>query len=153
VAVNQEYSTGGDSVQSGNIGDSSISSLKMTVTGPVDVAFDWKVSSQVDSDWLSFELEGIGVTERISGSTEWTTEKYSLGPGEFSLVWTYFKDESGCDLDDCGWIDNLVISPTALSLTSTTLEPCPQVLCETSFLMISTGLKNAVDTIGDGHRN
>ncbi len=91
VAVDYEYNVDGDSLQSGNVGDSSSSSFAITVIGPADISFDWKVSSQSNLDWLIFEIEGTSVTDRISGSVDWTTEEYSLGSGEFDSQMDVFE--------------------------------------------------------------
>ncbi|MBE0517870.1 MAG: hypothetical protein IH630_01425 [Thermoplasmata archaeon] len=146
VAVDHEYNIDGDSLQSGNVGDSSSSSFVITVIGPADISFDWKVSSQANSDWLDFGIEGTGVTDRISGSVDWTTEEYSLGSGEFDIQWTYSKDGSGSSLDDCGWIDNLVISSVAPSPPSISLESSYSALYNEPFSITPLEVQHAIGT-------
>ncbi|MBU1159328.1 MAG: hypothetical protein KKE24_08320 [Candidatus Thermoplasmatota archaeon] len=146
VAINHEFNVDGDSLQSGNVGDSSSSSFAITVIGPADISFDWKVSSQSNLDWLSFEIEGMGVTDRISGSVDWATEEYSLGSGEFDIRWTYSKDGSGSGLDDCGWIDDLVISSVAPSPPSISLEASYSALYNEPFSITPLEVQHAIGT-------
>ncbi len=146
VGVDHEYSVDGDSLQSGNVGDSSSSSLAMTIMGPADISFDWKVSSQSDADWLSFEVDGTGVIDRMSGSVDWTAEEFSLSSGEFTIRWTYSKDISGSSLDDCGWIDNLVISSAATAPPSISIEPS-YVATYNEVFSITPVLEYAIGTV------
>jgi len=113
VGVDHEWSYGGDSAQSGNIGDSEYSRLTAVVLGPLDVAFEWKVSSELNGDYLSFEVDSLEQAS-VSGDVDWQAESFSVGPGTHTISWTYSKDAAGSDLDDCGWVDRLTVGPPDL---------------------------------------
>lgn len=109
AGVDHEWSLDGDSAQSGNIGDLEESLLTAQVLGPVRIGFDWKVSSEASGDLLSFDVDGIELTA-VSGDIDWENRSFDLGPGTHTISWAYSKNDSGSDLDDCGWVDNLTLS-------------------------------------------
>jgi C1A family cysteine protease len=109
VGVDHEWSLDGDSAQSGNIGDLEESLLTAQVLGPTRVSFAWKVSSETSGDYLSFEVDGIELAA-ISGDVDWESRSFELGTGTHVISWAYSKDDSGSELDDCGWVDNLRLS-------------------------------------------
>ena len=99
--------TGGASAKSGEIGDNQSSWMQTTITGPGTFSFRWKVSSEEAYDTLTWSLDGAQQDE-ISGSTSWTLVTKELTAGSHTIRWTYTKDESGGDGDDCGWVDAIV---------------------------------------------
>lgn len=112
VGVPHEWSLGQDSAQSGNIGDLEESTLATGFLGPVTIGFEWKVSSEAAGDFLRFEVDGIELAA-ISGDLGWESRSFDLGPGMHVAKWTYAKDDSGSDGDDCGWLDHLTLSTSA----------------------------------------
>ena len=67
--------------------------------------FYWKVSSQQNSDYLEFYIDGTLQSGRISGEVDWTLKTYTISSGIHTLKWCYVKDYSGSSGDDCGWVD------------------------------------------------
>jgi len=99
----------GDAAQSAEIGENQSTYLKTIVTGPVNVSFYWKVSSEENYDYLNFYVDGTKETH-ISGTVGWIQQTVTLSSGDHVLQWAYEKDESVSAGDDCGWIDYVVIS-------------------------------------------
>jgi hypothetical protein len=85
--------------------------MQTTVTGPRTVKFSWKVSSELNKDYLSFYIDGVLKT-RISGTVNWTPKTYTISTtGSHTLRWRYVKNASGSSGSDCGWVDGLTVSP------------------------------------------
>ncbi|HEY3420085.1 MAG TPA: C1 family peptidase [Methanomassiliicoccales archaeon] len=93
-------------MQSGDVGDSSSSTLVAYVWGPGTLSFDWCVSSEPEFDYLSYYLEG-SLVEKIDAETSWATVTTTVPSGIHELKWTYAKDEHTSSGSDCGWIDNI----------------------------------------------
>lgn len=114
-------------VQSTNNGASNSSSsvtavFNGLVAGQV-LSFDWTVSSENNYDWLNFYSNGTRI-RRISGSTSWSTYSYTIpSDGDYTFEWTYSKDTSVNNGNDCGSIDNV-------SLTGNQPEPYDPSLME-----------------------
>jgi len=75
----------------------------------VKVGFEWKVSSEASGDFLIFEGDDVELCA-ISGDVGWESRSFDFDAGAHSISWTYAKDNSGSDLDDCAWVDNLTLS-------------------------------------------
>ena len=102
---------GDGAARSGPIGDNGSTMLATTVQGAGTLAFRWRTSSEWDYDWLRLRVDGNEYAS-MSGWREW--EDYSLaitGAGSHTIEWTYSKDGSVSDGEDCGWIDNVVWTP------------------------------------------
>ena len=111
---------GVDAAQSGDIDDNQSSRLETTVTGPAEVRFGWKVSSEKDFDFLRFRIDGAELPGMpgISGDfypqnfgTGWKKEIALIPAGIHTLSWTYEKDGSVSSVADTGWVDNVLITP------------------------------------------
>jgi hypothetical protein len=113
-----------DAVQSGTIGDSRVSYLQTAVTGPGELSFWWKVSSEYYCDTLNFYIDDQ-LQGSISGTyahSTWSQQTYTLSEGTHTLKWTYEKDYSVSYGSDCGWVDNVEYTPEmALVLNRTQL--------------------------------
>ncbi|MHC1727638.1 MAG: clostripain-related cysteine peptidase [Syntrophobacteraceae bacterium] len=101
------YYVGGDAAQSVHITDSGNAWLSATVTGPGSIYFYWKVSSEVDYDWLTFSIDGVP-QGHISGEVDWKLEVFSVPSGQHVLEWRYAKDASVSNGLDCGWVDGVL---------------------------------------------
>lgn len=99
---------GVDAAQSAAIGHGGSSVMETRVTGPTEVRFWWKVSSEVDFDFLDFKVDGQ-FESWISGAVDWTEYVYQVPPGEHTLQWIYSKDDSVVVGSDRGWVDQLRI--------------------------------------------
>ena len=108
TAVDHHSFRGGSSMQSGDVGDSYVSDMQTTVTGPVEIWFNWKVSSETGVDFLSFSIDGTKYAA-VSGDVDWHPMHYSVPSGPHALAWEYAKSASTSERGDCGWVDNIVI--------------------------------------------
>ncbi|NPA75482.1 MAG: hypothetical protein GXO25_05320 [Euryarchaeota archaeon] len=95
---------GGSAAQSGTIGDGESTYLYTTVTGPGNISFVWKVSSELNHDFLSFYIDDTKI-KSISGNVSWEEETYQIDAGTHTLKWVYAKDSSGSAGLDAGWVD------------------------------------------------
>jgi hypothetical protein len=102
--------SGGDAAQSGTIVDNGLSTLIASVQGPGTVTFDWKVSSELNGDYLEL-YQGGALKERISGEVDWQHKSYVLGAGPQLLIWRYVKNGSGSAGEDSAWIDAFAYTP------------------------------------------
>ncbi len=100
---------GGDAAQSGHITHNHQSCITTTLAGPGRICFDWRVSSELFFDFLSFYIDEHQ-RSRISGDTNWQRKCYMLSPGSHRLKWCYTKDASITEGSDCGWLDNVQFS-------------------------------------------
>ena len=103
---------GGSAARSGPVADLQNSYLQTTVTGPGELAFYWKVSSEANYDYLSFYIDGALKT-RISGSRDWE-QAFSSGipAGQHLIKWEYAKNGGASSGLDAGWLDKVEWRPT-----------------------------------------
>ena len=101
---------GGDLVEfrSNKIPHNGSTSMVLKMTGPQRLMFKWKVSSEKDGDCLRLSIDGI-VKSEISGTgndwgADWTGVIWDVPEGEHIVTWTYSKDSSVINGDDCGWV-------------------------------------------------
>ena len=99
-----------DAAQSGNIGDNEESWIETTVTGPGELSFWWRVSSEDGADYLEFLLDG-STQDDMSGESGWQQQTYSIAPGSHTLRWNYYKDGSLDDGLDAGFLDQVSFVP------------------------------------------
>ncbi|MDD1747138.1 MAG: pre-peptidase C-terminal domain-containing protein [Methanomassiliicoccales archaeon] len=110
TAVPHTSYAGGASMQSGDVGDSSYSSMQATVSSASGVSFYWKVSSESGKDYLRFYVDGVQ-QDTTSGILDWTKKSFSLSSGAHVLKWNYTRDISNCGNTDTAWVDKVVIIP------------------------------------------
>ncbi|MBR0067143.1 MAG: hypothetical protein IJQ00_06075, partial [Kiritimatiellae bacterium] len=98
------------SIRTGKIGDSGNTWATISVTGPCDVSFKWKSSSEGGWDKLHFYVDADHKTDISGAQDDWTTYSASVDSGDHVLKWSYTKDGSGASGEDCGWIKDVVIT-------------------------------------------
>ena len=101
--------------------DASAADFEHISTNACRVTFEWKCSCEPMRkgrmyDYLAFSIDGVQ-KEAICGEVDWTNRVYVIeGEGEHVLKWTYTKDESGAEGEDCGWIRRVsVAAPVTLA--------------------------------------
>lgn len=109
---------GADAAQSGYVIDNQNSYFSTTIAGPGELSFYWKASSQYNSDFLQFYVDGTLINQ-ISGETDWYLVNHSLGDGSHSLMWQYTKDAAGREAEDCGWVDQIVYTQSGYPTVTT----------------------------------
>lgn len=101
---------GQDAAVAGGLLDDQSASLLDTVNGPGTVGFWWRVSSELNYDFLSFAVDGV-TNDAISGETDWTYITRTVGAGPHDLRWTYAKDFSNSNGSDAAWVDQFSFTP------------------------------------------
>ncbi|MBI5383838.1 MAG: hypothetical protein HZA90_04035 [Verrucomicrobia bacterium] len=105
---------GQDAVRSGPIAHNQTSRLETSVTGPGQVSFWWKVSSDA-GDELSFSVGGQRLA-RVSGAVEWQGQTFPVPEGHQALAWEYAKDSGWTGGQDAGWVDQVTFTPHTVPL-------------------------------------
>ena len=133
----------GEAMKSGAIGNSSAfgsfarTVLSTTVMGPGTVNFSWKASCEDDApdyqwDHGEFAVDGV-VKAYISGEMDWTNVSVVVvGPGEYTLTWTYLKDDVESEGEDCIWVGGFGWE-SAEPYTHTTEVPVPYAWLRTYY--------------------
>ena len=113
--------------RSNGIDDDGRTEMALAIEGPLDWSFKWKVSSEGGYDYLHWSIDG-NEQKAISGTgSNWEDVICQIPEGEHSVSWTYTKDGSASNGDDCGWVafDIPQGSPTMFSgcddITSVTI--------------------------------
>ncbi|NQY47757.1 MAG: trypsin-like serine protease [Colwellia sp.] len=105
---------------SGDITDDQQSAVMLTFSGAGSLSFDWKVSSEENTDnpddpydalYLFVDGEQI---DFISGEVLYTKVTVPDFPvGEHQITWLYLKDGATSEGSDQGYLKNIVFTPTA----------------------------------------
>jgi PKD repeat protein len=96
---------------SGSIGDLQVSWVETTVAGPGTLSFEWKVSSELNADFLTFSIDGADQPGRISGEVDWQPMTFVVPNGTHLLRWTYAKNRAlGAGLD-AAWLRRVSYQP------------------------------------------
>lgn len=103
---------GTDGAQSGPIADNQRSQLEATILGPANLSFWWKVDSEQNYDFLSFELDNAAVATLapISGTVNWEQKTVAIPAGTHTIRWVYTKDSSAASGADAGYVDQVVLT-------------------------------------------
>jgi len=78
-------------------------------TSAITVTYEYKVSSEQNYDKLTIKKGTEILVNGISGSTSYVSQTVTLQAGE-TLTFTYSKDSSGNNNDDCAYIKGLTIT-------------------------------------------
>ena len=81
--------------------------MQVSVTGPAELAFWWRVESEATFDFLNVSLDGGAPIDRISGTVEWAEKRITIPAGAHIVRWSYTKDGSVATGADAGWIDQV----------------------------------------------
>ena len=115
VIDSSNANSGSFCAKSGTITHSSNTSLELTLNVPMDgeISFYKKVSSESGYDKLSFYIDGQE-KGNWSGNVNWSQESYPITTGTHTLRWTYSKDTSVSNGQDCAWIDDVQFPATSM---------------------------------------
>ncbi len=102
---------GTDAAQSTTLSDNQEAWMETSITGPGQLSFWWKVSSEEGYDFLEFAIDGVVQNGRISGEVDWQAMNYGIAAGNHQLRWRYAKDTGVSEGQDCGWVDQVVFVP------------------------------------------
>ncbi|NUN96121.1 MAG: FG-GAP repeat protein, partial [Candidatus Omnitrophica bacterium] len=101
---------GDDAARSGTLWDNETSFFQSAVSGPGMLDFEWRVSSELNHDVLSFLVDNAEYTQ-ISGITGWQHVSLQISEGPHTLQWRYAKDGAGAAGLDLGRVDRAVWAP------------------------------------------
>jgi hypothetical protein len=101
---------GQDAAASPLIDHDQVTYIETTVTGPTNIVFWWKVSSEEGYDFLEFWVND-SPTAWISGEQDWNQRSIFIPAGPQNLKWVYTKDYSVSLGTDRGWVDQIAFAP------------------------------------------
>jgi len=119
------YSTGSSSGRSAVISDGASTYLQTRLAGPGTLAFDWRVVSEQDYDFLTLSIDGVDQAGKISGTTGFATKTASIPAGPHVVRWTYAKDANTAPTGDGAWVDH--VSWTGPTQAMATVSPATYV--------------------------
>ncbi len=121
------YNNGGDAARSGKISDYQSTLMQTTITGPGTLTFNWKVSSEADSqycyDYLTFYIDSTEMYW-ICGEKNWSQRSYEIPSGTHTLQWIYVKDEYYSQGSDAGFVDAVTFQSGPAPSSSARLITC-----------------------------
>ena len=103
---------GEDALQSGAIENGQFSEVSINLEGSRTLSFWWKVSSELNRDYLRFYIDNTRIAE-ISGLLDWQQRHIILPEGRHNLRWIYEKDFDRSLGQDTAWVDNLSFNPAS----------------------------------------
>lgn len=103
---------GSDAARSGAIPHGQSTSVQTLIMGPGTISFRWKVSSELNHDFLQLYVNG-SLQGSISGETAWEQKIFNVPAGRYLFTWFYGKDQSGVAGSDAAWLDTVVWTPTS----------------------------------------
>ena len=112
-----------DAGRSGPLADGQSSTMDVVVEGPGTLSFWWKVSSEAGYDFLEFAIDGAVQKNRISGEIGWEQRSFIIPTGSHTLSWRYQKDLAFAAGTDAGWVDEIVWSPSSITLAEAIDNP------------------------------
>ena len=99
-----------DAAQSASIVADQNTAMQTSVRGAGELSFWWKVSSERDSDFVRFKIDGKDQAE-LSGDVDWRKEVIFVPDGPHFLEWLYVKDQADSAGFDTAWVDEVSFSP------------------------------------------
>ena len=101
-------------IHSGDLDDSESATLVVGVDYGTNtyatVSFDYKVSSELNYDFLHFMVDGFAVGSWSGNSTNWNSVTFEIPVGAHTLTWIYEKDTNTTTGEDKAWIDNISVT-------------------------------------------
>ena len=122
------FTTGGDanwtfqpdcSWRSGAITNKQSTWIEFPVTGPCEVSFVWKTSSE-SYDKLHCAVDGVAKLTPIGGEMpDWVNNTFMLQGGNHNVTFTFTNDYSTVKGQNCAWVKGFAVTP---------LTPCTVTL-------------------------
>jgi hypothetical protein len=98
------------SIASGKIEHGNQAWIETIVTGPGELSFWWKSSSEADNDLLEFVSNETAI-RHISGEVDWKNENIFIPAGTQILRWRYSKNHEIIAGKDKCWVDSITWTP------------------------------------------
>ncbi|MBN3035821.1 MAG: hypothetical protein JW861_09565 [Bacteroidales bacterium] len=105
-------SQGDFSARTGYVTDNQHTSLILNrhMPQPDSISFRYKVSSELNWDYLEFYIDTVMAGEWC-GEVEWSSATFPVSAGDHTFTWVYSKDMYVFSGDDCAWLDRIVLPP------------------------------------------
>lgn len=114
----------------GVVPDSGFAAFETLVSGSGTVAFWWRVSSESNSDYLKFMVDGVQIVaiSGTKGSWAQVLRRVEGAGATHTLRWEYAKNGALSSSSDCGWVDDIVwtgdmadpaVAPEIVSVSTT----------------------------------
>ena len=101
---------GQHAARSGMVDHNQSSTMQTIVDGPGWLRFWWRASSETNADVLAFAVNGL-TAATLSGESSWQEYEYELMAGPQFIDWTYFKNGTGAEGEDRGYVDQVTFTP------------------------------------------
>ena len=94
----------------GVLPDNGFALFETVVSGSGTVTFWWKVSSEIDADYLEFRVDGVLIAAISGTKGPWAqvTNRVEGAGVKHTLHWEYVKNGSLASSTDAGWVDDIV---------------------------------------------
>lgn len=119
-----DHADGIDAASIGALGGTESAWVETAVTGPGNLAFQWKLQLPPGVGALVVDLDG-GEVARITGATEWAPRSIYVPPGSHTIRWTYQRILPGGAAPDPlpgpngAWLDEVAftdaVAPTVIT--------------------------------------
>ncbi len=152
TVVDSPVFEGSYSARSGNIGNSQVSRMRVTmdVAKPDSIRFWLRVSSEQNFDFLRFYI-GNSMQAQWSGDVSWREVVIPVGAGEQIFRWDYQKNASVSHGSDAAWIDFIQFPGT---LSTVAFAGQDAFICEGQDFQTMPIIRNAAEIAwhseGDG---
>jgi len=126
--------SGSNDIQSGNITDNQESIVMLTLEGEGDIAFEWAVSSEENTEEAESPFDALylyiddELITFISGEVDFTQETFALTAGAHKVTWVYRKDPAASELKDKGYLRNVTFTVVADPIVTTPIVTTPDVV-------------------------
>ncbi len=97
--------------------DNAKTTIQTRVTGPGNLSFWWKGSTERGFDFYTVMIDGVA-QDRISGEVDWNQMSYEVPAGSHVISWQWAKDSNTTGALDKVWLDDVQyeqILPLAIS--------------------------------------
>ena len=88
--------------------------MEALVEGPVQLHFQWCVSSRTNAHYLSFLIDS-STRAMISGVTEWTAPSVEIPPGVHTARWSFANSSLAPSNANAAWVDQIHLERFAVS--------------------------------------
>jgi hypothetical protein len=124
--------------RSGAIGNSQETILQTSITGPGQLSWWWKVTSEPVFDFLQMRLGSV-VQAAISGEVGWEQRTMRIPSGAQTVQWRYAKDVSFSEGQDAACLDQVVFTADPPVITQQPVGATVQMGSARSIYVSATG--------------
>jgi hypothetical protein len=107
-----------------NLSNNAKSKMSITTTTTADavLSFYRKVSSEANYDKFYLYVDGSAKDE-ASGSVDWTYVSATIPAGTHTIMFSYEKDYSQAQGQDCAWVDDIILPSAGIAVIEDITDP------------------------------